>query len=236
MIVKIQILKKIYLICLFFLFCSPSYSSDLQRDLIALQNYLNSFENMSFVFEQSDNKNKETGWMLLQKPDKLRIEYEGENDLIIIANTSYLILYKAKDNIITSLSNTGPWNLLTKNNIKITTEPNDKNANVYLEKTRHFSKNKNNYIVYNISMKDESGQFNIPILLYTSLNPFKIEGWEISNNSDQINVKVIEVLKFNEEIINEDMFLLSEKNREEGNVWLSPFKKDNIIRRPEYRN
>ncbi|MBH87745.1 MAG: hypothetical protein CMJ12_01140 [Pelagibacterales bacterium] len=236
MIIKSQILKKIYVICLFFLFCLPSYSSDLQKDLITLENYLNSFENMSFVFEQSDNNQKEIGWMLLQKPDKLRIEYEGDNDLIIIANTSYLILYKAKDDIITSLSNTGPWNLLTKKNIKITTNLNDKYANVYLEATRHFSMKENNYIIYYIYMKDESGQFNIPILLNTSLNPFKIEGWEISNNSDQISVKVIEVLKLNEEIISSDMFFLSEKNREEGNVWLSPFKKDNIIRRPEYRN
>ena len=48
------------------------------------------------------------------KPDKLRIEYKGENDLIIIANSSYLVLYKANDDIITSLSNEGPWNILTK--------------------------------------------------------------------------------------------------------------------------
>ena len=98
MLTKNHNLKIIYSITLFFIFCSSSHSSDIQKDLIALENYLNSINNMSFIFEQKDKKNKkEIGWMLIQKPDKLRIEYKGENDLIIIANSSYLVLYKAKD-------------------------------------------------------------------------------------------------------------------------------------------
>ena len=106
MFTKNHILKIIYSITLLFLFCSSSYSSNIQKDIINLENYLNSIDNMSFIFEQKDKKNKkDIGWMLVQKPDKLRIEYKGENDLIILANSSYLVLYKANDDIITSLSN-----------------------------------------------------------------------------------------------------------------------------------
>lgn len=236
MIVKNQISKIIYIICLLFLFCTSSYSSDSQKNLIILENHLNEFDNMSFIFEQKDNNNnKEKGWMLLKKPDKMRIEYEGENDLIIIANTSYLFLYKAKDNIITSLSNSGPWNLLTKENIKITTNAKNIEANAYLETTRQFVIKDKNYIVYNLYMKDDFDQFNIPILLYASYNPFKIEGWEISNNGNNISIKVIKVLNFNEININSDMFFLSEERRKKGNVWLGPFKKKAAIRKPQGR-
>lgn len=237
MLVKNQIFKIIYLISVSFLFCSHSYSSNIKKDLNMLENYLNSIKNMSFIFEQNDKNNKkETGWMILQKPDKLRIEYKGENDLIIIANTSYLVLYKAKDDIITSLSNIGPWNLLTKEDIKITTDSSDKTANVFLQTTKKFSIKENNYISYDIYMKDEENKFTLAVLLLASLNPFKIEGWEISNNADQVIVKVNKILKFNEKIINPGMFLLSEKNRKNGNVWLSPFEKKEIMRKPQYRN
>ena len=134
MLIKNHTLKIIYSITLLFLFCSSSYSSDIQKDLIALENYLNSIKNMSFIFEQKDKNNKkDIGWMLVQKPDKLRIEYKGENDLIIIANSSYLVLYKANDDIITSLSNEGPWSILTKKNIKISINENNIEANVYLK-------------------------------------------------------------------------------------------------------
>ena len=82
MLTKNHNLKIIYSITLLFIFCSSSYSSNIEKDLIALENHLNSINNMSFIFEQKDKKNKkEIGWMVVQKPDKLRIEYKGENDL-----------------------------------------------------------------------------------------------------------------------------------------------------------
>ena len=59
MLIKNHNLKIIYSITLLFLFCSSSYSSNIQKDLIALENYLNSIKNMSFIFEQKDKKNCE---------------------------------------------------------------------------------------------------------------------------------------------------------------------------------
>ena len=74
------------------------------------------------------NKEKETGWMVIDKPNKLRIEYKGDNDLIIISNSAYLILYKAEDDIITSLPNEGPWSILTKNDLQLSSNKNDPDA------------------------------------------------------------------------------------------------------------
>ena len=237
MLTKNHNLKIIYTITLFFLFCSSSYSSNIQKDLVALENYLNSINNMSFIFEQKNKNNKkEIGWMLVQKPNKLRIEYKGENDLIIIANSSYLVLYKANDDIITSLSNEGPWNILTKKNIKIAISEDNIEANVYLKKIKNFSNNNKNFTTYEILMKNEDNQFNIPLLLYTSSNPFQINGWEIGEKDNKTQVKILKILEFNKKNIDSNIFLLSEKNRNEGKVWLSPFDKKAVIRDPKYRD
>ena len=237
MLTKSHNLKIIYSIILFLLFCSSSYSSNTQKDLIVLENHLNSINNMSFIFEQKDKKNKkEIGWMTIQKPDKLRIEYEGTNDLIIIANSSYLVLYKAKDDVITSLSNEGPWNILTKKNIKISINEDNIEANVYLKKIKKFSNKDKNYTTYEILMKNENNQFNIPLLLYTSSSPFQINGWEIGEKDNKTQVKILKILEFNEKNIDSNIFLLSEKNRNEGKVWLSPFDKKAVIREPKYRD
>ena len=222
---------------LYFLFCSSSYSSNIQKDLVALENHLNSINNMSFIFEQKNKNNKkEIGWMLVQKPNKLRIEYKGENDLIIIANSSYLVLYKANDDIITSLSNEGPWNILTKKNIKIAINEDNIEANVYLKKIKNFSNNNKNFTTYEILMKNENNQFNIPLLLYTSSNPFQINGWEIGEKDNKTQVKILKILELNKKNIDSNIFLLSEKNRNEGKVWLSPFDKKAVIREPKYRD
>ena len=173
MFTKNHILKIIYSITLLFLFCSSSYSSNMQKDIINLENYLNSIDNMSFIFEQKDKKNKkDIGWMLVQKPDKLRIEYKGENDLIILANSSYLVLYKANDDIITSLSNEGPWNILTKKNIKIAINKDNLEANVYLKEIKNFSNKDKNYTTYEILMKNENNQFNMPFVIIYFFKPF----------------------------------------------------------------
>ena len=222
---------------LYFLFCSSSYSSNIQKDLVALENHLNSINNMSFIFEQKNKNNKkEIGWMLVQKPNKLRIEYKGENDLIILANSSYLVLYKAKDDIITSLSNEGPWNILTKKNIKIAINEDNIEANAYLKKIKKFPNKDKNYTTYEILMKNEDNQFNTPLLLHTSSSPFQINGWEIGEKDNKTEVKILKILELNEKNINSDIFLLSEKNRNDGKVWLSPFDKKVIIRKPKYRN
>ncbi len=237
MLTKNHNLKIIYSITLFFLFCSSSYSSNIQKDLVVLENHLNSINNMSFIFEQKNEKNKkEIGWMLVQKPNKLRIEYKGENDLIIIANSSYLVLYKANDDIITSLSNEGPWNILTKKNIKIAINEDNIEANVYLKKIKHFSNNNKKFTTYEILMKNEDNQFNIPLLLYTSSNPFQINGWEIGEKDNKTQVKILKILELNKKNIDSNIFLLSEKNRNEGKVWLSPFDKKAVIREPKYRD
>ena len=85
-------------------------------------------------------------------------------------------------------------------------------------------------------MKNENNQFNTPLLLYTSSSPFQINGWKIGEKDNKIEVKILKILEFNKKNIDSNIFLLSEKNRNEGKVWLSPFDKKAVIREPKYRD
>ena len=193
---------------------------------------------MSFIFEQKNHDSDvEIGWMQIAKPDKMRIEYKGSNNLIIIANSFYLILYKPKADSSTSLSSDGPWNVLSAENIHITSDINNIEANSYVKNIKKTSLKGKNYIIYEILMKNKSNQFSAPIFLYTSLDPFQIEGWTIYDNKNKkIIVKITKILNTNKDYINSNIFSLSETERLSGKVWYGPFNKKQIIRIPKHRN
>ena len=230
--------KIIYLALIFLIYSSSRRPEDTVHNTKILEDYLNTIENMSFIFEQySPNQEKVLGWMQIEKPNKLRIEYKGNNDLIIISNDYYLILYKAHDDIITSLSNDGPWNILTKNNLKFSLDKNNSVANGIIESTREMQINGANHIFYKILMRDKNKKLLPAIILHTTTKPFTIKGWTIFDNKNQgTQIKIIEELSFNNEQIKENIFKLSEKNRKEGTVWKGPFNKKQVSRKPEYRN
>jgi len=237
MFIKKNFLINLILLVLLLFYNKYSYSSDQEEELKLLENYLNSINNLSFIFEQtSQDTDKEIGWMQIAKPDKIRIEYEGNNDLIIIANSFYLILYKAEDDRITSLSNDGPWKVLSAENIHITSDINNLEANSYVKNIKKSSLKGKNYIIYEIFMKNKSNQFSTPIFLYASLEPFKIEGWTIHDNKNKkIIVKITEILNTNKNYLSPDIFSLSEAERQSGKVWYGPFNKKKIVRNPKYR-
>ena len=230
--------KLIYIILIFLMYSSSSKTEDINHNIRILEDYLNTIKNMSFIFEQySPNEEKKIGWMQIEKPNKLRIEYQGNNDLIIISNAHYLILYKATDDIITSLPNDGPWNILTKSNLQFSSNINHSDANGIITNTKVIQIKGIRNIFYEISIKNEDKQLLAPMILHTSTNPFKINGWTIFNKENQgTQIKIIEELSFNKKIVNENIFKLSEKNRAEGNVWASPFNKTQITRRKKYRD
>ena len=230
--------KLIYILLIFFLYSSSSRTENINNPIEALENYLNTIQNMSFIFEQqSPNKKKEIGWMQIAKPNKLRIEYKGANDLIILSNSYYLILYKANDDIITSLPNDGPWSILTKNNLQFGLDKNNPDTNGVVNNVKELKINKVNHIFYEILMRNQDNQLMPPIMLHTSSNPFRINGWTIFNEKNEAtNIKILERLSFNKKSVNENIFKLSEQDRLKGDVWEGPFDKPQIVRKFKHRN
>ena len=230
--------KLIYILLIFFLYSSSSRTENINNPIEALENYLNTIQNMSFIFEQqSPNKEKEIGWMQIAKPNKLRIEYKGANDLIILSNSYYLVLYKASDDIITSLPNDGPWSILTKNNLQFGLDKNNPDTNGVVNNVKEIEINKVNHIFYEILMRNQDNQLMPPIMLHTSSSPFRINGWTIFNEKNEAtNIKILERLSFNKESLNENVFKLSEQDRLIGDVWEGPFDKPQIARKSKHRN
>jgi outer membrane lipoprotein-sorting protein len=230
--------KIIFIILLLIIYTSASKSEDIKNNIETLENYLNTIQNMSFTFEQlSPNKEKEIGWMQIEKPNKLRIEYKGTNDLIILSNSYYLILYKANDDIITSLANDGPWSILTKNNLQFGLDKNNPDTNGVVSNVKELYINKENHIFYEILMKNQDEQLMPPIILHTSSNPFRINGWTIFNEKNEATkIKILKRLSFNKKSLNENIFKLSEQDRIKGNVWVGPFDKPQIARKSKHRN
>ena len=230
--------KLIYILLIFFLYSSSSRTEDINNTIEALENYLNTIQNISFIFEQqSPNKEKEIGWMQIAKPNKLRIEYKGANDLIILSNSYYLILYKADDDIITSLPNDGPGSILTKNNLQFGLDKNNPDTNGVVNNVKELKINKVNHIFYEILMRNQDNQLMPPIMLHTSSNPFRINGWTIFNEKNEAtNIKILERLSFNKKSVNENIFKLSEQDRLKGDVWEGPFDKPQIVRKFKHRN
>ena len=128
-IIRLFLLKFI----LYFILTYSAVSEDLHNNKInILEQYLSSIQNISFTFLQTiDNEKTIKGWMIIEKPNKIRIEYEEPEDLIIIANEHYIILYNATDNLTTNLDNDGPWNILTNSNIVLSDNESDKNIVEY---------------------------------------------------------------------------------------------------------
>ncbi len=230
--------KIIYLILILFLYSPSSNSEDTEKHIEMLENYLRSIKNMSFTFEQySPNKEKETGWMQIDKPDKLRIEYKGDNDLIIISNSAYLILYKAEDDIITSLPIEGPWSILTKSDLQFSSNKNDTDADGIINNIKTLEINNINHIFFEVLMRHQDTQLLSPIILHASMKPFILKGWTIFNdNNEGTKIKIINNISLNESNINANIFRLSEKDRLAGNVWQGPFKKPQIIRQLKHRH
>ena len=116
----------------------------------------------SFTFQQTTDDKSIKGWMIIEKPNKIRIEYEEPEDLIIIGNNHYLILYNANDNLTTNPENRGPWNILTNAEINLSNNRDDKNINGFVEELKIDMKD-GKHLFYKILMKNNNF---LSLLLY----------------------------------------------------------------------
>ena len=102
-----------------FFIINGSLSNDLDEKIHILENYLNNLDSSSILFEQkSFDGEVDKGWMIIKKPNNIRIENDEPNPNIILSNNDYLIIYDADDDLITHLPITdGPWTIFTEKNL-----------------------------------------------------------------------------------------------------------------------
>ena len=217
-----------------YLLISNCLADDLiEHKIEVLEEYLSSVNNISFTFQQTTNDSSIKGWMIIEKPNNFRIEYEEPEDLIIIGNNDYLIIYNANDDLITHLENRGPWNILTNAQINLSNDIDDKNINGFVAEIKEIEMKDGKHLFYKITMEHDKNINFEPIIIHVSTNPTQILGWAIYGE-DKTHVRITNIIEINKKKINKEIFKLTKQERASGNVWKGPFDKKAIERLPNY--
>jgi len=222
-----------------FFIINGSLSNDLDEKIHILENYLNNLDSSSILFEQkSFDGEVDKGWMIIKKPNNIRIEYDQPNPNIILSNKDYLIIYDADDDLITHLPITdGPWTIFTEENLRLSSKENDTSSHGFVKNIEEVNFNNKINFLYKIVMKTSNGVFlDSKIIVYTKIDPFEIIGWKIVNANDQeIFIKIYKIMKENFNENNLEIFTLTDIDKKSGNVWKGPFNRLPAKRYPRDR-
>ena len=222
-----------------FFIINGSLSNDLDEKIHILENYLNNLDSSSILFEQkSFDGEVDKGWMIIKKPNNIRIEYDQPNPNIILSNKDYLIIYDADDDLITHLPITdGPWTIFTEKNLRLSSNENDTSSHGFVKNIEEVNFNNKINFLYKIVMKTSNGVFlDSKIIVYTKIDPFEIIGWKIVNANDQeIFIKIYKIMKENFNENNLEIFTLTDIDKKSGNVWKGPFNRLPAKRYPRDR-
>ena len=222
-----------------FFIINGSLSNDLDEKIHILENYLNNLDSSSILFEQKlFDGEVDKGWMIIKKPNNIRIEYDEPNPNIILSNNDYLIIYDAEDDLITHLPITdGPWTIFTEKNLRLSSKENDTSSHGFVKNIEKVNFNNKINFLYRIVMKTSNGIFlDSKIIVYTKIDPFEIIGWKIVNANDQeIFIKIYKIMKENFNENNLEIFTLTDVDKKSGNVWKGPFNRLPAKRYPRDR-
>jgi outer membrane lipoprotein-sorting protein len=203
---------KFFLICVvFFVTSKNSFSQNnstnssnknsFSEDLVKIENYLNSIKFISAKFVQNNSEGeKAMGKFYLKRPGKMRVEYDGEEKILIIVNNSVLA-YKDVELDETSYltTNSTPASLLTRENISFSAKDIEVKS---IEKKA----NSINISIYKKNRK-EAGLFTLTFLL----DPIQFIKMEIKDDVGQINNITFLDPDFKSPI-SENLFIIKNKN------------------------
>lgn len=95
-------MKKL-LVALFALL-SLSAKADDKKDIKAIETYLNSIKTLSADFVQiASNGEKAEGKIYIEKPNKIRMEYNAPSNILIVGNGDYIVYYDKELEQITNI-------------------------------------------------------------------------------------------------------------------------------------
>ncbi len=173
------------------------YSTDLEQ----VENYLNNIHNLSakFVQESSEGSLAE-GKLYLSRPGKMRVEYDGQQKILIIVNGSILSYSDLELEETSYLStNTTPASFLTRANISFSAKDVEITDIKKSDQQLKISVIKKN--------RTEAGEFSV---IFTT-NPLKFVRMEVKNDLDQITSITLKDPDFSKPIAN-NLFVIKNRN------------------------
>ncbi len=173
------------------------YSSDLGK----IEGYLNSIQNLTARFLQETSEgNSAEGKLYLSRPGKMRVEYNGQQKVLIVVNGSVLTYTDLElDETSYLTTNSTPASFLTRPNISFSAKD--------VEITD--VKKTNDQIKISVMKKNrkEAGEFS----LIFSNNPLRFIKMEVKNELDQITSITFKDSDFSKPISN-NLFVIKNKN------------------------
>ena len=102
-------------------YSASANASTEDKDIKKVENYLNSIKTMRANFVQiASNGDKVEGQLYIEKPTKIRIEYNSPSDILIFGNGDYIVYYDKELDQITNIDYDDiPAALILANTVKI---------------------------------------------------------------------------------------------------------------------
>ena len=170
-ILKIKILIKILII----ISCSSHPSLAERISLNKISDYINGLTTLQADFEQINSDGSiDRGKLYIRRPGRMRLEYTAPNNALVIAGTGSVAIFddKSKNGPTLFPLKKTPLNLLLKKNVDLS-----KNEMI----TEHTANNENTFIV----AKDPKRKSQGSIKMMFSNSPISLQGWTITNQSNQ---------------------------------------------------
>ena len=170
-ILKIKILIKILII----ISCSSHPSLAERISLNKISDYINGLTSLQADFEQVNSDGSiDTGKLYIRRPGRMRLEYTAPNNALVIAGAGSVAIFddKSKNGPTLFPLKKTPLNLLLKKNVDLS-----KNEMI----TEHTANNENTFIV----AKDPKRKSQSSIKMMFSNSPVSLQGWTITNQSNQ---------------------------------------------------
>ncbi len=166
-------MKKIYsylIAFLFFIIPNISFAENgIDTLLNNVETYINSLQKISGEFSQkSSNGAKDSGKFYINKPGKMRLEYNSP--ILLVADGSSIVYEDKKLDQISYISmDSNPASIILNNNIKLT----GKNPSVKIKDI----KSKNNITEITLTTPNEKYSGIITLIFETS--PLSLTGWKV---------------------------------------------------------
>ena len=170
-ILKIKILIKILII----ISCSSHPSLAERISLNKISDYINGLTTLQADFEQINSDGSiDRGKLYIRRPGRMRLEYTAPNNALVIAGAGSVAIFddKSKNGPTLFPLKKTPLNLLLKKNVDLY-----KNEMI----TEHTANNENTFIV----AKDPKRKSQGSIIMVFSNSPVSLQGWTITNQSNQ---------------------------------------------------
>ena len=170
-ILKIKILIKILII----ISCSSHPSLADRISLNKISDYINGLTTLQADFEQINSDGSiDRGKLYIRRPGRMRLEYTAPNNALVIASAGSVAIFddKSKNGPTLFPLKKTPLSLLLKKNVDLY-----KNEMI----TEHTANNENTFIV----AKDPKRKSQGSIKMMFSNSPVSLQGWTITNQSNQ---------------------------------------------------